>query len=335
MDAHAHLLSLGWAGPGHSLDSRPHLQHKGRRGLAYDPSESNNTGRGLVKPLLVSRKKNTFGIGKKAHEPAAGNDWWLKGFENALSNIGKNNDSTVTSGTATPETGSTSGYRGKHNGLYGFFVKGQQMEGTIGEERKDLRGKKRKSDTFDDGEQTSVSSTTTTPGSSTPGTRPTSKGNAAADFDQISQFLGVRDKDRRRGERSAKLDPSDDFEQMEQFFKAAAKPKKKHRERNKDVASSPGVQVASETVGAESKPEKALARKKRKSITVDAAVEVSEREQNLRSAAKMSLPSSSVRSTQIPAYQADSSAPSDEMVRRAERKRRKEQKRLAKMQTDC
>jgi hypothetical protein len=335
MDAHAHLLSLGWAGPGHSLDSRPHLQHKGRRGLAYDPSQNNNTGRGLVKPLLVSQKRNTFGIGKKAHEPAAGNDWWLKGFENALSNIGKNNDSTVTSGTATPETGSTSGYRGKHNGLYGFFVRGQQMEGTIGEERKDLRGKKRKSDTFDDGEQTSVSSTTTTPGSSTPRTRPASKGNAAADFDQISQFLGVRDKDRRRGERSAKLDPRDDFEQMGQFFKAAAKPTKKHRERNKDVASSPGVQIASETAEAASRPEKPLAKKKKESKTVDETVEVSERQQNLSPAEKITLPSSSVRSAQIPAFQAGSSAPVDEALRRAERKRRKEQKRLAKMETDC
>ena len=73
MDAHAHLLSLGWAGPGHSLDSRPLLQHKGRHGLAYEPSQRKSTGRGLVKPLLVSQKKNGFGVGKKAYEPAAGN----------------------------------------------------------------------------------------------------------------------------------------------------------------------------------------------------------------------------------------------------------------------
>lgn len=148
MDAHAHLLSLGWAGPGHSLDSRPQLQHKGRRGLAYDPSNnnsnsnSNNNGRGLVKPLLVSQKKNSFGVGKRTHEPAAGNEWWLKGFENALSNIGKNNSSGATSGTATPESPSTAVDGGKHSGLYGFFVKGQQMEGTIrGEMRKQSGGK--------------------------------------------------------------------------------------------------------------------------------------------------------------------------------------------------
>src|SRR5271170_6521479 len=128
MDAQAHLLSLGWAGPGHSLDSRP---HKGRRGLAYDPNQVHNTGNGLIKPLLVSQKKNTFGIGKKAHEPAAGNEWWLKGFEVALGNIGKS-DGERTSGTATPLD--TSGYRGKHAGLYQFFVRGGEIEGTIGGE---------------------------------------------------------------------------------------------------------------------------------------------------------------------------------------------------------
>ena len=69
MNAEAHLISLGWAGPGNALNS--HIKaHKGRGGL------------GLTKPLLVSQKKNTFGIGKKVHEPASGNDWWLKGFEN-------------------------------------------------------------------------------------------------------------------------------------------------------------------------------------------------------------------------------------------------------------
>jgi hypothetical protein len=293
MDAHAHLLSLGWAGPGHSLDSRPQAQHKGRRGLAYDPSQNNNTGRGLVKPLLVSQKRNTFGIGKKAHEPAAGNEWWLKGFENALSNIGKNKDSTATSGTATPETESTSGYRGKHNGLYGFFVRGQQMEGTMREERENPRGKKRKSDTFDDGEQTSISSTATTPTSSPLEKTPTLKGDAAADFAQIGQFLDARDKDRRRGDRRSKLDPKSEFEQMGELFRAATKPKKKHGERKTDIDLPPALPSANETAAAASRPEKPLARKKRKSKTVDTAVEVSEREQNLSSTEKTTSPTKS------------------------------------------
>jgi hypothetical protein len=332
MDAHAHLLSLGWAGPGHSLDSRPHLQHKGRRGLAYDPSQNSNTGRGLVKPLLVSQKRNTFGIGKKAHEPAAGNEWWLKGFENALSNIGKN-DSAATSGTATPETGSTSGYRGKHNGLYGFFVKGQQMEGTMREEKEEQRAKKRKSDTFDDEEQMSVSSRTTTPGTSTSEKKHTSKGEATADFAQISQFLDVRDKDRKKGERRAKADPTDEFEQMGQFFRAASKPMK-YGNRNVDLDPFSALPVANQTIEAAPNAERNLTRKKRKSQKVDEPVEVSEKEQNLSFAEKKRLLSSSTRSTPIPAFHADSWTPEDEAVSRAERKRRKEQKRLAKMQTE-
>ena len=135
---------------GHSLDSRP---HKGRRGLAYDPKQAQNNGNGLIKPLLMSQKRNTFGIGKKAHEPAAGNEWWLKGFEAALSNVGKS-ESERTSGTATPELGHpANGHSGKHIGLYGFFVKGGEMEGTIGSQEREectsIRRQKRKSDELD------------------------------------------------------------------------------------------------------------------------------------------------------------------------------------------
>lgn len=311
MDAHAHLLSLGWAGPGHSLDSRPSLKHKGRRGLAYDPSHNNNnTGSGLVKPLLVSQKKNAFGIGKKAHEPAAGNEWWLKGFESALSKIGKRSDSEATSGTATPETGSTSGYRGKHNGLYGFFVRGQQMEGTMREQdREQSRGKKRQSDTFDDEEQLSTSSGKTTPGGSTSQENPKSKGEATADFAQISQFLDVRDKDRKRGERRVNGDPTDEFEQMGQFFGAGSKSVKKHGNRNVDVGPSTTLPVANEVAEVASKDEKGLIRRKWKSKNMSASSEVSEKEQRkqerraARTAAKSSssekknLLSSSVEST--------------------------------------
>src|SRR5882757_935536 len=146
MDAHAHLLSLGWAGPGHSLDSKPY-QQKGHRGLAYDPAKVGNNGNGLVKPLSISQRKGRFGIGKKAHEPQAGNEWWLKGFENALGNIGKS-ESERSSGTATPVVNDYTG--GKHGGLYSFFVKGQEMEGTIGKLEEIKRSsKKRKSDMFD------------------------------------------------------------------------------------------------------------------------------------------------------------------------------------------
>jgi nucleolar protein TMA23 len=218
MDAHAHLLSLGWAGPGHSLDSRP---HKGRRGLAYDPKQAQNNGNGLIKPLLISQKKNTFGIGKKAHEPAAGNEWWLKGFETALSNVGKS-ESERTSGTATPELGSSAnGYTGKHMGLYGFFVKGGEMEGTIGpqvgEEDSSTSRKKRKSDALENHESSQDSSD----GKDLRVTRKKRKseeGKGTEEFEQVSAFLQARDKDEKRRQRKQKPDALGEFRQVGEFF---------------------------------------------------------------------------------------------------------------------
>ena len=215
MDARAHLLSLGWAGPGHSLDSRP---HKGRRGLAYDPKQVQSTGNGLIKPLLISQKKNTFGIGKKAHEPAAGNEWWLKGFEAALGNVGKT-DSERTSGTVTPESkGSSSGYKGKHVGLYGHFVKGQQMQGTVGESLdSERKTKKRKSDTFDESADTASS------GGESVTEKPHKRHRAKPDtmaFKQTAAFIELRDKDEKRRQQAKKSNAVQDFQQMTDYFEA-------------------------------------------------------------------------------------------------------------------
>lgn len=339
MDAHAHLLSLGWAGPGHSLDSRPHMHHKGRRGLAYDPSQNNNTGRGLVKPLLVSQKRNSFGIGKKIHEPAGGNEWWLKGFENALSNVGKKGGSQTTSGTATPETGPASGYRGKHDGLYGFFLKGQQMEGTIGEEAsKRLRGRKRKSDTFDDEEDASTDFATTT--QETPTSHQTTKSDskAAADFEQVSQSLGVRDKDRKCGDRRAKVDSAQEFEQMGHLFDAGSgRRKKKSSRKAKDFDASDSLGEADPACGKKRGLGERKADTKYAPIPSNPSEEKQRRQERTAAKAATSLSyvekeiaqSSSNRSSEIAGSPADSPAPIDEALRRAERKRRKQQKRLA------
>ena len=221
MDAHAHLLSLGWAGPGHSLDSRP---HKGRRGLAYDPKQSQNNGNGLIKPLLISQKKNAFGIGKKAHEPAAGNEWWLKGFETALSNVGRS-ESERTSGTATPEFGRpTNGYTGKHAGLYGFFVKGGEMEGTTGLETEtktaSRRRKKRKSDALDSQDVSSSSSASEEPQVGT-GKRCKSK-KGTQEFELVGAFLQARDKDEKRRHRKQKTGALEEFQQVGEFFEAGS-----------------------------------------------------------------------------------------------------------------
>lgn len=225
MDAHAHLLSLGWAGPGHSLDSRP---HKGRRGLAYDPKQAQNNGNGLIKPLLISQKKNTFGVGKKAHEPAAGNEWWLKGFETALSNVGKS-DSERTSGTATPELGRpTSGANGKHSGLYGFFVKGGEMVGTIGVETEteniSPRRKKRKSDVLGSQEESSGSSADEERPIDTRENRKLKGGTE--EFDHIGTFLEARDKNQKRRHRQQKADAVEEFQQVGEFFEARSSKRK-------------------------------------------------------------------------------------------------------------
>lgn len=260
MDAHAHLLSLGWAGPGHSLDSRP---HKGKRGLAYDPKQAQSNGNGLIKPLLVSQKKNTFGVGKKAHEPAAGNEWWLKGFESALSNIGKS-ESERTSGSATPVYGpNTSGYIGKHAGLYGFFVKGGHMEGTIGsdfeEKTKVKKERKRKSDALEDQEEDSSASDHGRHSSEKRSKTKRKSKDAAADFELVGAFLDARDKDRKRKQKKEKTAAAEEFQQAAEYFEArSARRKKDNAEAEAETA------VMKVKVDEKSEQERRRRRKERK-----------------------------------------------------------------------
>ncbi|KPI38434.1 uncharacterized protein AB675_12007 [Cyphellophora attinorum] len=138
INASALLLSQGWAGPGHALGpSQPYRQH-GTRGLAYDPSSvTRTTSSGLLKPLLVSKKDGNKGLGRKAHEPARGNEWWLKGFEMNLQ-------------------------MGRFGGLYSYFLPGGSTGGTLGKQQKESvpyepstkisewGRNKRKSDVLDD-----------------------------------------------------------------------------------------------------------------------------------------------------------------------------------------
>ncbi|KEF51650.1 uncharacterized protein A1O9_12285 [Exophiala aquamarina CBS 119918] len=226
MDAHAHLLSLGWAGPGHALDSKPYKQ-KGHRGLAYDPSQASNTGNGLVKPLLVSQRQGRLGIGKKAHEPQAGNEWWLKGFESALGNIGKS-ESERSSGASTP----VPNYTGrKHSGLYSFFVKGQEMAGTIDENGVITNTKKRKaelSDKVDD--SNSEQSTTKTPSES----KRLKKSPLAVEFEQVSEYIALRDKGEKRRGRTERPSPVEEFRQVGEYIQALSQRESKKRKRRSD-----------------------------------------------------------------------------------------------------
>ncbi|KAI5302091.1 hypothetical protein KEM56_001050 [Ascosphaera pollenicola] len=109
MDAKALLMSQGWSGPGNPLNP-------GRRPGVHG-------GLGLTKPILVARKQNTLGVGKKTVDHS--NQWWLRGFEAALKGVGS-------PGTATP-TSQESYCSGISAGseLHRFFVSGGVLVGTI------------------------------------------------------------------------------------------------------------------------------------------------------------------------------------------------------------
>ena len=109
MDTKAYLIRQGWPGPGNPLNP---TRSPGSRG-----------GLGLTKPILVARKQNTLGIGKKTTHDNT-NQWWLRNFEAALRAVGDNGSATPTS----EESNSVS--QGKSE-LYRFFVKGEGLAGTI------------------------------------------------------------------------------------------------------------------------------------------------------------------------------------------------------------
>ncbi|SMR41558.1 unnamed protein product [Zymoseptoria tritici ST99CH_1E4] len=101
MDANAYLKRHGWRGDGHSLDT---------------------TNRGIRKPLLVSKKIDVLGVGLNKHA-AVSDQWWMRAFDEGLKNLGTDKKSTL----------STVREHGIHlGGLYGRFVKGETVEGTIG-----------------------------------------------------------------------------------------------------------------------------------------------------------------------------------------------------------
>lgn len=124
MDAQAYLVRQGWTGPGNPLNPN-------RRPGAHG-------GLGLTKPILAARKQNTHGLGRKTTgEP--GNQWWLRGFDDALRGVGNGeNTSGFGSGSHTV----------LESELYRFFVRGEGLRGTINENQGEEKGlgKKRKRD---------------------------------------------------------------------------------------------------------------------------------------------------------------------------------------------
>ncbi|KAJ5872761.1 uncharacterized protein N7529_005114 [Penicillium soppii] len=106
MDAQAYLIKHGWSGPGNPLNpsSRPGL----------------HGGLGLTRPILVARKSNNHGVGKKTTKDAT-NQWWLRGFEDALKGVG---DDSYEATSARQNNALTSE-------LYRHFVRGSGLAGTL------------------------------------------------------------------------------------------------------------------------------------------------------------------------------------------------------------
>ena len=102
MDASAYLRNQGWRGDGHSLD---------------------HTNRRIKKPLLVSKKVDVLGVGLNKHT-AVSDQWWLRAFDQGLRSLGTGEETTL---------GQVQKHGVTRGGLYGRFVRGQEIPGSIGQ----------------------------------------------------------------------------------------------------------------------------------------------------------------------------------------------------------
>lgn len=134
MDAHALLTSQGWRGTGNSLHPT-----------------SNSIG--LSRPLLVSKKADNLGIGKKQHRTS--DMWWMNAFDSSLKGLDTSKEGqviqTVTSGGLDMVQKGGAKWVGSKGGLYASFVRGEVLGGTLEDESESGKdgevkgeGKKRK-----------------------------------------------------------------------------------------------------------------------------------------------------------------------------------------------
>lgn len=113
MDTNAYLTRQGWRG----------------NGFALHPS-----GHGIKKALLVSKRTDRLGVGKKVHDAHA-EQWWSRAFDETLRslNVEQHNKKGVESKSVTViQTSVCAGKWNGNGGLYGNFVKGQGLKGTLG-----------------------------------------------------------------------------------------------------------------------------------------------------------------------------------------------------------
>ena len=120
MDTTAYLTGLGWRGKGHSL-------HK--------------SGRGITKPLALAHKTDVLGIGKKKHDAYA-DQWWARAFDDTLKGINaQDNEATgkTESISLAPKASALHMVqRFGTSGLYGNFVRGETLGGTIKPDKIDV-----------------------------------------------------------------------------------------------------------------------------------------------------------------------------------------------------
>lgn len=115
MDAHALLTKQGWRGTGNSL-------------------HPTNNAIGLAKPLLVGRKNDKVGLGKKVHQTS--DMWWMQAFDESLKALDpkREGNSIVTSskpgGLEAIKRG-TGKWILANGGLYANFIKGAGLAGTM------------------------------------------------------------------------------------------------------------------------------------------------------------------------------------------------------------
>jgi nucleolar protein TMA23 len=86
---------------------------------------------------LVSRRENKIGIGKTPTKDPT-NQWWLRGFEEALRGVGTDGTpSPTTAGGLTREENTLT-----RNGsqLYKFFVRGEVIPGTLSDKKTIIEG---------------------------------------------------------------------------------------------------------------------------------------------------------------------------------------------------
>jgi len=102
MDTEAYLRKHGWQGTGHSL--HPTKTHA------------------IKRPLLISKKIDVLGLGIKKND-ATSDQWWMRAFDASLKDFG-------TGGKGILSTVKEHGI--KRGGLYGRFIKGEGVPGTIG-----------------------------------------------------------------------------------------------------------------------------------------------------------------------------------------------------------